>query len=283
MTAAVKRPALRYFGGKWLLAPWIIEHFPPHRVYVEPFGGGASVLLRKPRAYAEVYNDLDGEIVNVFRVIRDRAGELQARLEATPYAREEYDLSFEPAEDPVEQARRSIVRSFMGHGCDSLTRGYPSGFRAVATGNSKHPARDWVNYAPALEQIRERMLGVVIENRDALEVMLAHDDEDVLHYVDPPYPHSVRSTGRWGKHGYRFEMTESEHERLCETLIGLRGMVVLSGYETPLYERLAWSSVSRNCFADGGRERTEVLWLNPAVMQAARQLHLFAAGAGRSG
>lgn len=97
----VTRPVLRWLGGKWRLAPWIIEHFPPHRIYVEPFGGAASVLLRKARAYNEIYNDLDGELVNLFRVLRgEHAGELLAQLRLTPYARAEYDLALEPAGDP---------------------------------------------------------------------------------------------------------------------------------------------------------------------------------------
>src|SRR5574337_272680 len=92
-----KRPLLRYHGGKWKLAPWILRHLPPHRVYVEPFGGGASVLLQKPRSYAEVYNDLDGEVVNLFIMARERGEELAQAIELTPFAREEFELSYRPA------------------------------------------------------------------------------------------------------------------------------------------------------------------------------------------
>src|SRR5690606_6837914 len=97
------RPIIRYHGGKWRIAPWIISHFPEHRVYVEPFGGGGSVLLRKPRSYAEVYNDLDGEIVNLFRVARDCGDELIRSVELTPFARDEFMLAYEETEDPIEQ------------------------------------------------------------------------------------------------------------------------------------------------------------------------------------
>jgi len=123
---APTRPVLRYHGGKWRLASWIISHFPPHRVYVEPFGGAASVLLRKPRSYAEVYNDMDGEIVNVFRVLRDpaRARELERVLRLTPFAREEFELSYIRDEDPIEQARRTIVRAFIWRKYDR-PREYP--------------------------------------------------------------------------------------------------------------------------------------------------------------
>jgi DNA adenine methylase len=93
------RPVLRAHGGKWRIAPWILGHLPAHRIYVEPYGGGASVLLRKERSYAEIYNDLDGEIVNFFRVLRDpeQAGRLLELLELTPFAREEFELSYQPA------------------------------------------------------------------------------------------------------------------------------------------------------------------------------------------
>src|SRR6266576_1049473 len=103
----VERPILRYHGGKFVLAPWIISHFPEHRVYVEPYGGAASVLLRKERSYAEVYNDLDSEIVNLFRVARDNGKELIRVLALTPFAREEYQAAWEATDDPLEQARRT--------------------------------------------------------------------------------------------------------------------------------------------------------------------------------
>ena len=117
------RPILRYHGGKWILAPWIISHFPPHRVYVEPFGGAASVLLRKPRSYAEVYNDLDREIVSLFRVARERGEELRRALELTPFARQEYLEAWHPSDDPLEQARRTVIRAYMGFASAAVTLG----------------------------------------------------------------------------------------------------------------------------------------------------------------
>lgn len=110
-----------------MLAPWIISHFPEHRVYVEPFGGGASVLLRKPRSYAEIYNDLDSEIVNLFRMVRDRGAELAKLLTLTPYAREEYGTLHDD-DDPMEKARRTVIRSFMGFSSTSIHRN--TGFRS---------------------------------------------------------------------------------------------------------------------------------------------------------
>src|SRR3546814_17290747 len=107
----VKSPVIRYHGGKFRLAPWVIQHFPPHRCYVEPFGGAAGVLIQKPRAYAEVYNDMDGDIVNLFRVLRSQGASamLTEALALTPYARDEFDAAYEPTDDPVERARRPHV------------------------------------------------------------------------------------------------------------------------------------------------------------------------------
>jgi DNA adenine methylase len=142
--AAVTRPALRYHGGKFKLAPWIISHFPEHGCYVEPYGSAASVLLRKPRTKVEIWNDLDGRLVNLFRILRGpRAVELIAALQLTPYARAEYDLSWEPADDPVENARRLIVRSFMGISPVALGRPRYKSFRVC---RSNDHTNEWTNY-----------------------------------------------------------------------------------------------------------------------------------------
>jgi DNA adenine methylase len=272
------RPILRYHGGKWMLAPWIIEHFPTHRVYTEAFGGAASVLIRKPRAkLVEVYNDLDGEIVNLFMVLRDAlaAGALREVLRATPFARDEFTLSYIPAEDPIEQARRTIVRSFFGFGSDSAS-GATTGFRANGNRQSCHPAKDFANYPAALEAFTERLKGVVIESRPGPAIIEQHDGLEVLHYCDPPYTHGSRSayTVRTGK-GYRHEMTDDDHRRLAEVLHAAEGMVVLSGYHSALYDELYgdWKTSSRKAIADGGpdapaQERVEVLWLNQACVDA---------------
>jgi DNA adenine methylase len=250
-----------------MLAPWIIQHLPKHRVYVEPFGGGGSVLLRKPRSYAEVYNDLDGEIVNVFRVVRDFGKELRDALRLTPFARAEFEQSYLPATDEIEQARRTIVRSFMGFG-SAAACGEVSGFRANSNRSGTTPAHDWKNYPEVMDALIERLRGVVIENRDAAQVMLAHDYQDTVHYVDPPYVHSTRSEkvrGTVSRKSYKHEMTDEQHLELAEFLHGLRGAVILSGYHSELYDRLYadWARIERHAKADGARARVEVLWLSP--------------------
>lgn len=267
----MKRPALRYYGGKWVLAPWIISQFPPHRVYVEPFGGGGSVLLRKPKSYAEVYNDLDKDVVNLFRCLRDQASsaELERRLRLTPFARVEFDDAYdEQCDDKIEEARKLITRSFMGFGSDGHNpeRG-KTGFRANSNRSGTTPAHDWANYPDQIKSFTERLSGVVIENRDAKEVMAQQDSLETLHFVDPPYVLETRGI----KHGYRYEMTNADHAELLEFLKSLAGFVVLCGYENDIYKSLNWQRVTRSTFADGARERTEVLWLNPRCWECQAQ------------
>jgi DNA adenine methylase len=294
MTVTPKRPVLRWHGGKWLLAPWIISHFPPHRVYVEPFGGAASVLLRKPRSHGEVYNDLDDEVVGLFAVLRGpRAGDLVEALRLTPFARAEFRAAYEPADDPVERSRRLVVRSFMGFGSNahaSQAKGHRStGFRANSIRAGTTPAHDWAGYPDCLEAIIARLAGVTIECRDAAEVMAAHDGPATLHYVDPPYLPGLRSPAN--KYHlkfrmYRHELTAADHAVLLQVLNGLAGMVVVSGYPSALYDDAlaGWARVERQAFADGARPRTEVLWINPAAARAAESARgpLFAPAADRA-
>lgn len=274
------RPILRWHGGKWKLAPWIISHFPAHRCYVEPFGGAASVLMLKERAYAEVYNDLDDWVVNLFRVLQDgaTAGQLMHLLRLTPFARREFELARELEDigdgDPVELARRLIIRSFMGFGSNAHN-GRSTGFRANSNRSGTTPAQDWVNYADALPQIVARLQGVIIENRPAIDVMRAHDGIQTLHYVDPPYLPQTRSPAN--KYDlkyrmYRHELSAEDHAVLLGQLRDLAGMVILSGYGSHLYNEALqdWQRVQTIAMADGARARTEVLWLNPL---ASRALH----------
>lgn len=283
------RPLLRWHGGKWLLAPWIIGHFPAHRIYVEPFGGAASVLLRKPRSYSEVYNDLDQILIDLFRVLRDpeAAARLIDLLKLTPFGREEFRAAYEPCDEPIERARRTIVRSFMGFGSDSTAGHYRTGFRCNTTRMGTTPARDWVNYPDALQAIVDRLQGVTIESAPAGEVMRRYDSPVTLHYVDPPYHPDTRSSGNRRRvgpgcepwHVYAHELDHQGHVALLDTLLELDGMVALSGYPHPLYnDRLAgWQRTERPHYADGASPRTEVLWLNPALVAALGHGPLFGA------
>lgn len=278
------RPAIRWHGSKWRIAPWIISHFPKHRTYVEPFGGGANVLLRKHRAYAEIYNDLDDEIVEFFEVLRDplRANRLSELLRLTPYARTEFQSAYESSDDVIERCRRLVVRSFMGFGSNAHSSQHKgrrsTGFRANSNRSGTTPALDWANYPAAMDALTARLQGVVIERRPAIEVIAQHDREDTLHYVDPPYMQETRAQGNkydlaWRM--YRHELTDDDHAQLLEYLRQVKGMVILSGYPAPLYDDMLfdWRRVEREAFADGARPRTEVLWINGAAARALDRQH----------
>ena len=247
--------------------------------------GGASVLLRKTRSYGEVYNDLDGEVVNLFKVLRDRGHELKEKLELTPFARDEFEIGYEPCEDELERARRTVVKSFMGFGSAAITAKSPTkpgagfkpttGYRSTSNRSGTTPAHDWAHYPSRMPELIERLQGVCIENRDAILCMKQHDSLHTLHYVDPPYVHSTRAQKRWRTPcSYRHEMTDVQHEELCAELKSLAGMIVLSGYPNELYDSLGWASFSKSAHADGSSDRIERLWLNPAAAEQMPQREL---------
>jgi len=268
------RPVLRWLGGKFRLAPWIIGHFPEHRIYVEPFGGAGSVLLQKERSYNEIYNDLDGELVNLFRVLRgNRAPELLEALRLTPYARAEYAAALLPCEDDVERARRLVVRSYLAHGTGGARIDRPTGFRTDGASGTTNVAGEWADLPDALQAVIERMRGVNIEQRPALELLGRYAGPDTLFYLDPPYLPETRSTKsrKPGEryHTYTFEMTEADHVELLDTCRASDAMIALSGYPADLYvEMLAgWRCVTIDARAHRNSPRTECLWLNPAACQ----------------
>jgi DNA adenine methylase len=262
----VTRPVMRYHGGKFMLRGWIVSWFQPHRIYTEVYGGGASVLLAKPRSFGEVYNDLDRSVCRLFRVLRDpeRRRALAEALWLTPFSREEYEaargLDLENVPDDIEAARLLLVRSFQGHGTEATTGATSTGFRLKSWSSHRAAPQDWQKFPDSLRAIGERLRGVEIENRPAVEVLRNQDADDALHYVDPPYVASTRGKVR----GYNHEMTEADHAELAGVLRGLAGHVILSGYPCELYDSLYhdWYRVERGAFADGAAARVEVLWSN---------------------
>jgi DNA adenine methylase len=284
----ITRPPVRWHGGKFLLSRDIIPFFPLHRCYTETFGGGAGVLLHKDRSAAEVYNDLDDDVVGLFRVLQDPQSEarLLELLRVTPFARREFEISYDKTDDPIERARRLVIRSFMGFGSNAhsaTARGHQStGFRSNSTRLGTTPAQDWWHLPDALPAVAERMRGVVIEHRDAVVVMQRNDAKSTLHHVDPPYVHETRSAFKGGKSAYKHELDREGHIRLLDALRSLAGMVVLSGYATALYDEALsdWRRIEIDALADGARPRVEVLWLNPACVASLdrEQGDLFTAG-----
>lgn len=280
----LRRPLLRYYGSKFRLAKRIIEFFPTdHRLYTEVYGGGAGVLLNKSRSPIEVYNDLDGDLVGLFRILQRPAASrrLVALLRVTPYARQEYELSLQPADNDIEAARRLIVRSFMGYGSNAhacSARGEATtGFRSYSKSPNKQPAREWATYPDGLLAVIERLRRVVIECRDASAVLDKFDDHDVLHYIDPPYLPETRERGHEYLRKYpryRHELSAADHKRLLDQINGLKGMVVLSGYPAGLYEQhlKRWKRFELTAFADGARPRTEVVWINRSCAAALRAM-----------
>lgn len=263
----ITRPLVRYYGGKYRLAPWIISHLPAHDHYIEPFCGAASVLLQKPRAWLEVVNDLDSRVVNLFRVLRDRAlaSQLEEQLRLTPYSRVEWELSAEACVDPLEQARRFVFRCWSSHGASGMTTKSSTGFRGATydrqlrTGG--HPSQEWARWPEVLPAIVERLRGVIVEHRPAVDVIRRYDRPEALFYVDPPYVLDARSRP---DHGYQHELPDDEHRELAEVLHKVRGRVVLSGYASDLYQELYgdWRMIGTHAQADHGVHKRECLWLN---------------------
>jgi len=277
------RPLLRYFGGKWQLRHWITSHFPAHRFYGEPFAGAASVLLSKsPAPGGEIINDLNRDVINLFRVMQDvdLAAELRAKLDWTPYAKAELEISRETSDSPVERARRLVIRSFMGIEVAG-TRGTKSGFRMgnvdlrrldrSGKRTFRNCALDWSNWKAALELIRERLGQVMIYERDAFDFIALMGCEDCLLYIDPPYHPDTRARAHLGSR-YVVEFDEQQHDRLIQFLPSQRCMMVLSGYPHVSYdplEKAGWRRVERSYRANMSEtRRTECLWISPLCASA---------------
>ncbi|MCU4599098.1 DNA adenine methylase [Acinetobacter bereziniae] len=262
----MNHPLIRYHGGKFRIADWIISKFPVHKTYVEPFGGGASVLMCKPQSNIEVYNDIDSDVVNLFRVLRntEQCEQLKQLVHLTPFSRDEFHLAYEETECPVEKARRMIVRAQMGFGSAGATKGH-TGFRLAGGRQKNYEINLWDQYPQRIAKCAERLKQCVIENQDASKIISLYDADDTLFFVDPPY---VRSTRTANVVAYRHEMTDSDHEILLDQLINVKGSVVITGYEHDIYnDKLSkWTKFTKSVQASGrlgGVTRQECLWISP--------------------
>jgi DNA adenine methylase len=259
------RPPVKWHGGKRYLCHRIIEYFPKHATYVEPFGGAASVLLNKPPVPVEIYNDLDQRITRLFRVLRDHGDEFRRLLSLTPYSEVEFKEAQKESQNEIEQARRDFVRwrlSLGGRG-DSFSFTLHRVRRGMADVVSGYLSM----IDEELPFITERLRRVQVVSRRAVDVIQTWDSPSTLFYCDPPYLHETRHEGSRDIYGH--EMDEREHRELAEVLTACKGKIVLSGYSSPLYEELyhSWRRVTIIIanHAAGGKTKArkkEVLWLN---------------------
>jgi DNA adenine methylase len=259
--------AFGWYGGKFNHLSWLLPLLPECHHYCEPFGGSAAVLLNREPAPVETYNDIDGEVVNFFRVLRDKPEELTRAIALTPFSREEFYHAIasngETISD-VERARRFFIRARQARTglaqTASLGR-WANCKRTTRAGMSGVVSR-WLGSVHMLPEVAERLLRVQIENRPALEVIRLYDDRDTLFYCDPPYPHESRGDAR----AYDFEMTDEEHEELAEVLHHVKGKVALSGYRCKLMDRLYkdWRrfDASPKYAHSIKKVRREALWMN---------------------
>lgn len=261
----VKRPALKFYGGKWRIAPWIIEHFPPHTHYVEPCFGAGSVLMRKEASELETVNDIDGRLVNFFRVLRDRPDDLIRVVGLTPWAKQEYDLSKIESNNELEDARRFFAMSWMSiNGAP-----FPTGFRASKRRSSRGsiPPKDLVYNS--LVDVASRIKLVQIFNLDAIRfIRKFSSDDNQLTYFDPPYPSPLRVGRFYGKH----DDFDDSHSEAAELLRKSKGYVVVSGYQCAEYKKLyedhGWARVDKINYAQYNKKRVESIWLSPATVDA---------------
>lgn len=261
----VNHPVLKYYGSKFRLAQWIIEHFPAHKHYVEPFGGAANVLLVKEPSKLETFNDLNNGIVNFFRMLRCRPDELIEQINLTPWARTEYEYCLGEIDDdsPIEAARRVFWRLWMSFSgqyttCRGSWRRQNKGRRQLRLDIRREN----------LIAASERLLPVQIENRDAFRLIRELDAPETLFYLDPPYVFSTRTTSK----AYSHEMADEKHREFAELLHDLKGFVVLSGYPSAIYAELFeskdWVRIDKEAKVMGGATKIESLWLSPRTSEA---------------
>ncbi len=253
---------LRYPGAKWRIARWIIEKFPAHHSYIEPFFGSGAVFFRKNPSPIETINDIDGDIVNLFRVVREEADALARAVSATPFSRAEYERCCNSySDDPVERARILLVRHWQGFGYRACT---PSGWKRDVHGReAAYAMRNWYRLPSWLLSVVDRLKAAQIECRPALDLIQDYNHPGVLIYCDPPYVMETRA----GKQ-YANEMTDQDHVRLLEALSDHRGAAAVSGYDCELYRDMLsedrWVRYEIDTLAERGAHRKEILWVKGA-------------------
>ncbi len=267
------RSPIRWIGSKGRMVSKLLLYIPSHRIYVELFGGGASLLFARQPSSVEVYNDLNSGLVNFFRVLRDakQFKQFQRLAMLTPYAREEFDLcrkTLRETNDPVEQAHRWYVIARQSFGGNFRSWGY------TVNGSSRGMACQIANWLGAIEMLPEisaRLMRVQVENKDAFDLIECYDGPETFFYLDPPYVLSTRKDG-----GYEHELTNESHRRLVKVLQGIKGKALLSGYANPVYaelERAGWQRRDWGTVCGlAGRTRLNSLIVKDAVKQKQKRV-----------
>lgn len=259
--------AFGWYGGKFNHLNWLLPLLPDATHYCEPFGGSAAVLLNRKPSPVETYNDIDGEVVNFFRVLRDSQEELIRAIGLTPFSREELRIA---AEEPIdnlselERARRFFVRARQVRTglAQTASVGRWAHCKLTSRAGMAGAVSRWLGSVEGLSEIVQRLLRVQIENSPAIDVIQRYDSEETLFYCDPPYPHDSRGDSN----AYGYEMTDTQHQQLSEVLKSVKGKVALSGYHCDLLDKLYenWDCIeapSKQCLSVK-QPRTEVLWIN---------------------
>lgn len=262
-----KHIAFGWYGGKYSHLDWLLPLLPRAQHYCEPFGGSAAVLINRDPAPVETYNDVDGELVNFFRVLRTQKDKLIEAIGLTPFSREEFELAIAPPAEgtsELERARRFFVRARQVR--TGLAQKASSGRWAHCLLTSRAgmagAVSRWLGSVEDLPEIAQRLLRVQIEHGPAIEVINRYDSPDTLFYCDPPYTHDARTD----VNAYAYEMTDQQHRELAEVLHNVKGMVALSGYHSPLMRALYgdWRYIEapEKLVHSVKAPRTEVLWVN---------------------
>lgn len=249
---------LNYPGAKWGMAKEIVSYMPPHKSYLEPYFGSGAVLFNKPPSAIETVNDIDGDITNFFKVLREHTAELIEAISLTPYSREVFDDAHENrGTTEFDRAYRFAIRSRMGHGFKTYQK---TGFKIDVYARERSYCVDYWNKMPsALAEAALRLKDVQIENRPALDLIRKFNHDNVLIYADPPYLLNTR-----GGKQYRYEMNEQDHLDLLAALVEHKGPVMVSGYPSDMYdsELRGWYKVHKKSYNQNADPRTEVLWCN---------------------
>lgn len=261
MKAILKHP-----GAKWRIAQWIISHFPEHKVYLEPFFGSGGVFFQKTPTYIETINDIDGDIVNLFQVCREQPDALARAISLTPFSRQEFEECYHRSADPVEQARRTLVRYHQSFGTSNSSK---RSWRNVQTYGGPRCATMWNDLPQIIQSCCMRLKDAQIERIDAIELIRRYNSSDTLIYCDPPYLPSLRK-----RNMYACEMSEEKHRELLGALLNSNAKIVISGYDSELYNSMleGWHTDEIDTTAQMGLHRTEKLWMNFPVQGVISQL-----------